>query len=390
MQGRRRPGLRCRLRPFFVGAVLHPGALRPARLDARLRCGYPRGTLPTEPSFVLRLSRMALRLVDIYHPDTDEALKVPDDPYDVLGHWTYAIDDGQRVDRVLLEVEDTEPFLDWVDDTVITEYRVVLQSVEATLPRPEVDEEDDDEGEEEKGDENDASVARVGRAELYEYARDATDVSSYYYSLIALSVIVAAGGMLRNQTAVVIGAMVIAPLVGPNLALALGTTLGDLDLLKRSVWANVTGLGLALGGSLGLGTVMAVDPTTGELAGRTVIGIADIALAGAAGAAGALAVTRGGATGLVGVMVAVALLPPAVATGLLFGAGQPSPALRAGLLTVTNVVSLNLAAVCTFLLLGVRPRDWRDVEQARTSTRIALALWGSALVVLALLLWQFA
>lgn len=57
---------------------------------------------------------------------------------------------------------------------------------------------------------------------------------------------------------------------------------------------------------------------------------------------------------------------------------------------MTNVVSLNLAAVCTFLLLGVRPRDWRDVEQARTSTRIALALWGGALVVLVLLLWQFA
>ncbi len=82
--------------------------------------------------------------------------------------------------------------------------------------------------------------------------------------------------------------------------------------------------------------------------------------------------------------------PPAVATGLLLGAGHPDPALRAGLLTVTNVVALNLAAVCTFLLLGVRPRDWRDVAQARTSTRIALVLWGSALAVLALLLWQFA
>ncbi len=57
---------------------------------------------------------------------------------------------------------------------------------------------------------------------------------------------------------------------------------------------------------------------------------------------------------------------------------------------MTNVVALNLAAVCTFLLLGVRPRDWRDVAQARTSTRIALVLWGSALAVLALLLWQFA
>ena len=330
---------------------------------------------------------MALRLVEIYHSDTDEALEVPDDAYHVLGHWTYAIDENQRVDRVLLEVEETQSFLDWVDDTVVTEYRVVLQSVEATLPRPEVEAEEDDE---EAEDDNDIPIARVGRAELYEYARDATDVSGYYYSLIALSVVVAAGGMLRDQTAVVIGAMVIAPLIGPNLTLALGTTLGDPNLLGRAAWANLTGVGLALGGSLGLGAAMTVDPATGELAVRTVIGLPDIALAGAAGAAGALAVTRGGATGLVGVMVAVALLPPVVATGLLFGAGHPGPALRAGLLTVTNVVSLNLAAVCTFLLLGVRPRDWRDVAQARTSTRIALALWGSALIALALLLWWLA
>jgi len=332
---------------------------------------------------------MALRLVDIYHPDRDEALTVPDDTYDVLGHWTYAIDDEQRVDRVLLEVDETESFLDWTEQRLATDYRIVIQSVEATLPRPEVDEDEEEESETD-GENNDVSVGRIGRAELYEYARDATDVSSYYYALVALSVIVAAGGMLRDQTAVVIGAMVIAPLIGPNLALALGTTLGDLDLLGQAAWANLTGVGLALAGALGLGAVMTVDPTTGELAMRTVIGPADIALAGAAGAAGALAVTRGGATGLVGVMVAVALLPPLAATGLLLGAGHPLPAARAGLLTVTNVVSLNLAAVCTFLVLGVRPRNWREVKQARTSTRIALALWGGALLILAVILWLFA
>jgi len=43
--------------------------------------------------------------------------------------------------------------------------------------------------------------------------------------------------------------------------------------------------------------------------------------------------------------------------------------------------------VCTFLALGVRPRDWRDVEQARTSTRIALVLWGAALFILVAIFW---
>jgi uncharacterized hydrophobic protein (TIGR00341 family) len=327
---------------------------------------------------------MALRLVDLYRPDDETALDLPDDTYDVLGHWTYAIDEGQRVDRVLLEVEETEAFLDWVDGAVPTEYRVVLQSVEATLPQPEPDEEasePESEGEEE------VSVGRIGRAELYAYARDATEVSGPFVALVALSTVVAAGGLLRDQTAVVIGAMMIAPLIGPNLALALGTTLGDLSLLGQALRANALGAGLGLAGALGLGWMLPVDPATGEVAARTVIGLADVALAGAAGAAGVLSVTRDQATGLVGVMVAVALLPPLVAFGLLLGDGHLAAALQAGLLSVTNVVALNLAAVCTFLALGVRPRDWRDLEQARTSVRVALALWGGALALLVALLW---
>ena len=86
-------------------------------------------------------------------------------------------------------------------------------------------------------------------------------------------------------------------------------------------------------------------------------------------------------------MVAVALLPPVVALGLLLGAGYLGPALQAGLLTGINIVALNLAAVCTFLVLGVRPRDWRDLEQARTSIRVALALWGTTLLLLVAFLW---
>ena len=231
------------------------------------------------------------------------------------------------------------------------------------------------------------SVGRVGRAELYEYARDAADLSPTFVALVVLSTLVAAGGMLRDQTAVVIGAMMIAPLLGPSLVLALSTTLGDLPLLSQSLRANVAGGGLALVLAVVMGVLLPVDPSVDELALRTVIGLPDVVLAAAAGAAGVLSVTRDQATGLVGVMVAVALLPPAVALGLLLGAGHLGPALQAGLLTGTNIVALNLAAVCTFLALGVRPRDWRDLEQARTSIRIALALWGLALLLLLAFLW---
>jgi uncharacterized hydrophobic protein (TIGR00341 family) len=258
--------------------------------------------------------------------------------------------------------------------------------VEATLPRPETEDEEEDTASDEENNDS-SSSGRVGREELYEYARTATDVDSIYYALVLLSTVVAAGGMLRDQVAVVIGAMVIAPLIGPNIALALGTTLGDAKLLGRSVRATLAGVSLAFVASLAMGIVLPVSPDTGELAARTVIGIADVALASAAGAAGALSVTRDGATALVGVMVAVALLPPIVAVGLLLGAGYAGAAGAAGLLTITNVAAVNLAAVCTFLAQGVRPRDWRDVEQARTSIRAALALWIALLGVLIATLW---
>ncbi len=328
---------------------------------------------------------MALRLVDIYRPDDKASLDLPDDTYTVLGHWTYAMDENQRVDRVLMEVEETESFLDWVDNALPNEHRVVLQSVEATLPRPEREEEEEEE--QESGADEPVSVSRVSRAELYEDARDATTVSGSFVALTILSTIVAAGGMLRDQTAVVIGAMMIAPLLGPSLALALGTTLGDRSLLGQSLWANTLGGGLAFVSALGMGVLLPVDPETAEVAARTEIGLPDVALAAAAGAAGVISMTRAQATGLVGVMVAVALLPPAVALGLLLGSGHTYYALRAGLLTATNVVALNLAAVCTFLAMGVRPRHWRDLEQARTSTRLALALWSGALSLLIALLW---
>jgi uncharacterized hydrophobic protein (TIGR00341 family) len=183
--------------------------------------------------------------------------------------------------------------------------------------------------------------------------------------------------------------MVIAPLIGPNLALALGTTLGDTRVLVRAMRANLSGLALAFAGALGLGLALSawggVDPSTPELAARTQVGLADLALAAASGAAGALSVTRQGATALVGVMMAVALLPPLVATGLFLGAGLFADAASAGLLTGINVVCVNLAAVCAFLASGVRPARWKEVEQAKASTRVAVGLWVLALALLAAL-----
>ena len=106
--------------------------------------------------------------------------------------------------------------------------RVVILPVEATLPRaePEPSAAPGEIQPEEKPPE------RIGREELYEDIKDAARCSRVYLAMAVLSTVVAAIGLQQNSVAIIIGAMVIAPLLGPNVALALGTTLGDLSLLR--------------------------------------------------------------------------------------------------------------------------------------------------------------
>ena len=331
---------------------------------------------------------MALRLVDVYLPaDYDGSLDWGEE-HNVLGRWDETLNDGQHLTRALIDSEDTDAFLEWLDKELSLEsdYRIVLMPVEATIPRPEEDEEDEEaEAEEEPAEENESNStasSRISREELYQDINESVQAKTTHYLLVILSTIVAAGGMLRNSPAVVIGAMVIAPLIGPNIALALGTTLGDTKLLLRSLRVNGGSLLLALALSVVFGLLLPVDPTIPEVALRTQIGLADVVLALAAGVAGALSFTRGVSTALIGVMVAVALLPPLVALGMLLGAGDTQSAYGAFLLLCTNVVSVNLAGVITFLAQGIQPMKWYEAKQAKKATRIAVALWVLALAVL--------
>ena len=85
---------------------------------------------------------------------------------------------------------------------------------------------------------------------------------------------------------------------------------------------------------------------------------------------------------LIGVMVAVALLPPLVTCGLLLGSGRPGLALGALALFLMNLICVNLAGVTTFLLQGIRPANWWEKDRAVKATRIAIGLWVALLAVL--------
>lgn len=166
------------------------------------------------------------------------------------------------------------------------------------------------------------------------------------------------------------------------MALALATTLGDLTLLRHALLTALAGIGTAIVLSVILGVLLQNNPASPEIASRNGVNLGDIVVALASGAAGALAFTTGVSTTLIGVMVAVALLPPLVAFGLLLGGGHPAFAMGALSLFLMKLICVNLVGVTTFLVQGIRSATWWENNRAVKATRIAIVLWVVMLAAL--------
>jgi uncharacterized hydrophobic protein (TIGR00341 family) len=326
---------------------------------------------------------MAERLIEFYTSwETERIAKTLED-LSAGRTWVTATPEGKTHVRLLADASDTEGLVDDIGIRFASDgdFRLFMLPVEASLPRPKKKEE---EASEEQGGEKKPAPPpqRVSREELYADLTEGLGINWQFMVMVALAAIVAAVGLYRDSATVIIAAMVIAPLLKPNLALALGTTLGDLDLIRTSVRVNLAGMLLGLALALGFGWLLPVDPATPEIALRAVVGPGDILLAGASGVAAALSVTTAASSALIGVMVAVALMPPLVVVGLLLGAGYPGQAAGAAELLAVNVVCVNLAGVATFLVQKIVPNRYWEVERARNATRRAVVLWAGLLLVL--------
>jgi uncharacterized hydrophobic protein (TIGR00341 family) len=329
---------------------------------------------------------MALRVMQIYLPHSADAnLDELLEERKILGRWRDA-DADQMVLHLLVPAEETESIMDRFEQRFsdVEGFHVILFPVEAALPRPKVKPEEESPATEE---ETEKDRQRVSREELYNEVTESLGITPVYLGMIVLSSIVAAVGLLGDDVAVIIGAMVIAPLLGPNVAMSLGTTLGDMELLRRAAATNLVGILAAFSFAVLVGLIFPVDTDIPAIASRTEVGLGEILLALAAGSAGTLAFTCGRAGAVIGVMVAVALMPPLVVCGMLLGAGHFDPAFHAFLLVTTNFVCINLAGDAIFLLQGVGPRSWGEAERAKKAAWKAVLVWAVLLAVLVLILW---
>jgi uncharacterized hydrophobic protein (TIGR00341 family) len=273
---------------------------------------------------------------------------------------------------ILVSDENRQSVLDALQGLLGESSKILVQNLEAVLPRKQPKLTDD---------ENRGTV-NTTREELYNNVVKNARLDSTYLLLVFLSTVVVAIGLLEDNVTVVIGAMVIAPLLGPNMALALGAALGDMPLMWQAIKTTLAGLLMALLFSILIGFLWPLNISSHELMARTDVGLDSVVLALASGAAAVISLTTGVASVLVGVMVAVALLPPAATLGLMIGAGEPRLAVGAALLLAVNIVSVNLAAKIVFWVRGIKPRSWLEKQKANQSMVTYLVIWVISLALL--------
>lgn len=201
-----------------------------------------------------------------------------------------------------------------------------------------------------------------------------------FSTMLAIAVVVATVGLYRNSGAVVIAAMLIAPLMTPILGVASSLVMGRM----RHVVYLLIAVAIASTGNVGLAYLMmfVADVPVGisipeEVMARTDPGIEELMVALAAGIAGAYVHKHREEISLLpGVAIGVSLVPPLSAAGMLLYFGEPEHAWEATLLYLTNLSAIVLSACVVFLFLGIRPpvRDSTIVTRVRLGTAFAFVI----------------
>jgi uncharacterized hydrophobic protein (TIGR00271 family) len=187
-----------------------------------------------------------------------------------------------------------------------------------------------------------------------------------YFILIVLSSIIATLGLLLNSPAVVIGAMLVAPLMSPILGFSLGIVLGEVRLVRTTLESMFKGVMATVIVSILVGLISPLKEMTPEIMARTQPTLLDLFIALASGMAGAYALSRKEVSAaLPGVAIAAALAPPLSVVGLGLANGNMQAASGALLLFITNLITISLAGVIIFTLLGIHPLNLQPEIQKR-------------------------
>jgi len=205
------------------------------------------------------------------------------------------------------------------------------------------------------------------------------------YLMILVATTVALVGLISNNVAVIIGAMLISPLMSPIASVSLNSVLGRKRQINQSLFFAVQMISSSIFLSAVLTFVAALFMPIGitpEIQIRTEVGPIVIVVAVMLGIAGGLAMLTSIPEIIVGVAIAVALVPPATVVGIGLGLGMMDIAFSSFLVLVSNVIGMIIGFKIIFLLKGISPRKYYEKQRAKEVTRInILVLVGLAVLL---------
>lgn len=200
-----------------------------------------------------------------------------------------------------------------------------------------------------------------------------------YVTLLAASAALATLGLVQDSVAVIIGAMLVAPLLGPLSAMSIGLVTARTQLLRRGAITLTVGTVAAVLLSFLVGAVLPLAEPTEQMLLRGQPSLVDVGVAIASGLVGAFATARKDIpAALAGVAIAAALVPPLSTVGLGAALGDGALAGGALLLFLTNIASVVATGAAAFWWFGLRPveQDHQTRRQLVSATLTAGLLFA--------------
>jgi len=225
-------------------------------------------------------------------------------------------------------------------------------------------------------------LSREDRITLFESLQNNSRWNFDFLALIGLSTAIATLGLIQDSAAVVIGAMLVAPLMSPLLGCGLAIVQNNFPLFRISLKSILLGFLVALGIGTTLGLISPINELTDELRGRGGPTVLDMGVALLSGIAAAYCTGRPNlSAALPGVAIAAALVPPIATVGVSLALGQYGNTTGAALLFSTNVVAIILGASFAFYAGGVRAKK-EQRKSVRWVRRTLLALSLASIMLL--------
>lgn len=221
----------------------------------------------------------------------------------------------------------------------------------------------------------DPQLKAKSRSATREAISSGATLSISYVAMNVAAALIAGFGLIENSPATIIGAMLIAMLYGPIVGIGLGLSEANLQLLGRSLLAEIVGAAFVLASGFLIGIATRDLVIGSEILGRTSPSMVDLLVALVGGLAGGFTFVSTGLSGVVvGVAIATSLVPPLTTCGILLARHSPSLAGGAFLLFLANFAAIALGAMLTFLLAGHRPTTAGNAKKVLLPRLVCLAL----------------